>query len=126
MAHPHAHSQFKVFVGTSLDDISSKIQAFATGRKVAPKSIGVEYVPYNDRELGGYIVSLGYDDERVAGTSPKVKLKEVSLGKLSLSAPEAIEAALTNAASSEDPAPICHELYDTPDGDLVAVFLLHG
>jgi hypothetical protein len=113
--HPHAHEQFKVFVGTSVDDINVQIQAFSASG-ASPRSIGV------DHRGGRYLVSLGY--EKSPGAS-SVKLTSTNLGKLSLDAPEAIEAALSTASKAVENV-ICHELYSAPDGSLVAVFLSHG
>jgi hypothetical protein len=111
--HPHAHTQFKVFVGTTVEDINKQAQAFAADIGASPRSIGVEHIGSQ------YVVSLGYVR---TGTASTVKLTSVSLGKLSPSAPEAIEAALNNAAKGIDNL-ICHELYDAPDGEFIAVFL---
>ncbi len=111
--HPHAHTQFKVFTGTSVEDINKQAQAFPADIGASPRSIGVEHIG------GQYVVSLGYVR---TGTASTVKLTSVSLGKLSPSAPETIEAALNNAAKGIDNL-ICHELYDAPDGEFIAVFL---
>jgi hypothetical protein len=116
--HPNSHSQFKIFVGTSLDDINNQVQTFvsSTSAPVSPKSIGVE------RAEGQFLVSLGYD--KGAG-QPRIQLKSVALGRIPVTSPGAIEVALNKAAQGVENL-ICHELYEAVDGDLVAVFLTHG
>jgi len=117
MSTQQIHDKFKVFVGAvqsggSIDSVASAVDGFVRDARVAPKSIGVEYLE-GAKKL---VLSLGYRDDE----SPyEVKLETLSLGKLgSLDAADIgrLESAMT-AATAKVASIICHELFVTETGD---------
>lgn len=123
MALTQVHNKFKIFTGALAADktigpLADQISAFVTERKVAAKSIGVEYLE-SAKKL---IISLGYSE---GGDTYPVKVSTVSLGKiggLETGDVSRLEAAMTDACSTIDGI-ICHELYITDDGDFLVVFM---
>ncbi len=126
MALAQVHNKFKIFTGALAADktigpLAEQISAFVAERKVAAKSIGVEYLE-SAKKL---IITLGYRDDE--DTYP-VKVSTVSLGKiggLETGDVSRLEAAMSDACAAFDGI-ICHELYITDDGDFLVVFLSRG
>jgi hypothetical protein len=126
MALAQVHNKFKIFTGALADDktigpLAEQIAAFVAERKIAAKSIGVEYLE-SAKKL---IITLGYREDE--DTYP-VKVSTVSLGKiggLESGDVSRLEAAMSDACTAFDGI-ICHELYITDDGDFLVVFLSRG
>lgn len=118
------HSKFKVFAGELQPDhtigpLADEVAKFVSDSKIAPKSIGVEYVESAKR----LIITLGYrDDEEAYG----VNINCVSLGRIDAFGDDfsQLEAAMTEASSKQNNI-ICHELYVTDDHDLLMIFMTH-
>jgi hypothetical protein len=119
------HGKFKVFTGnlaadSTLGALGGEVEAWVRSAKVAPKSIGVEYLE-SSRNL---LLSVGYRDDE----SPyNVRLTAVEVGKLeSLDAAGLgkVEQAMA-AASAKVKNIICHELYVTETHTLLMVFMAH-
>src|SRR5450432_4596231 len=119
------HDKFKIFTGSlaannSLGALADEVAAFVKGKKVAAKSIGVEYLEASKK----VVLSLGYREGE--GSFP-IKITTASLGKvggLESGDTSRLEAAM-GAASGKISGIICHELYITADGDFLAVFMSH-
>ena len=126
MAIAQVHNKFKIFTGALAADktigpLAEQISAFVADRKVAAKSIGVEYLE-SAKKL---IITLGYSENE--DTYP-VKVSTVSLGKiggLETGDVSRLEAAMSDACTAFDGI-ICHELYITDEGDFLVVFLSRG
>jgi hypothetical protein len=119
-----SHSKFKVFIPE--DNLSEQeatrrlntmLTAWTKDGKVAPKSVGVEYLEASKR----LVLSIGYRDDEQGYA---VKLTTISLGKPNLF-PDAIETAMNKAAESLDADVICHEFFVTGEGEFVMVFMSH-
>src|SRR5262245_4264295 len=118
------HGKFKVFAGAldpdkSIGSLADDVAAFVREKKVAAKSIGIEYL----ESAGKLIVTLGYRDDEPAYP---ISLKCVSLGHVDTLAGDF--AALENAmmqASQKQKNIICHELYVTEDREFLMVFMTH-
>ncbi len=117
------HGKFKMFVG-DLDAekkpgaLTKEVESFVASAKVAPKSIGLEYLE-GDKKL---VLTLGYRDDE-AGYP--VSLKVTSLGKAASLGPSGLkklEKKLSDAAASTKGI-ICHELYVTEDKEFLVVFM---
>ena len=118
---PHTaqvHSKFKVFVGSALGGLLDQIDAFTKDSKVAPKSLGVEYLESKSQ----LVLSLGYRDDEPGYPA---KLTSKTLGTLNVENPAEIEAAM-EAAAVDVQNVICHEFYVTDKGEFVMVLLSHG
>jgi hypothetical protein len=120
------HHHFKIFSGTlgennSLGPLADEVASFVAGKKVAAKSIGVEYLEAAKR----LIITLGYrkDEEFYP-----VKLTGVGLGKVEDLATRAdfsqLERAISEASKKVERI-ICHELYITEDHEFLMVFMTH-
>ena len=126
MALAQVHNKFKIFTGALAADktigpLAEQISAFVAERKIAAKSIGVEYLE-SAKKL---IITLGYSENE--DTYP-VKVSTVSLGKiggLETGDVSRLEAAMSDACTAFDGI-ICHELYITDEGDFLVVFLSRG
>jgi hypothetical protein len=117
------HSKFKVFSGEvardgALSSITPQVESWVKSAKVAPKSIGVEYLEASHR----VILSVGYrDDEPGYG----VTLSTQKLGTLEGSdaaALQKVEKAMSEASARVQHV-ICHELYVTGQGELYMIFM---
>ncbi len=125
IAH-QVHEKFKLFSGKlegdgTLGTLANEVAAWARDAKVAPKSIGIEYVESADR----VIFSLGYRDDEPAYD---IAIKSVPVGKLAgFSADElgSLEKAMAGAAATSGKI-ICHELYVTAGSDLLMVLMSHA
>src|SRR5690242_18345889 len=104
------HDKFKLFSGKlegdgTLGALGREISAWAKEAKVAPKSIGIEYVESADR----VIFSLGYRNDEAPYA---VNISSVPVGKLSGFAEgdlAALERSMSEAAQKQGTL-ICHEL----------------
>jgi hypothetical protein len=117
------HAKFKVFSGQldpdrKIGPLAAEVAAFVRTAKVAPKSIGIEYLETAKR----VILSLGYRDDE---PGYQVELHCVSLGKTdALGDFSKLEQAMS-AASANLRNIICHELYVTEDHEFLMVFMTH-
>lgn len=118
------HDKFKVFIpeadiayDEAMRRLGNMVESWSREGKVAPKSVGVEYLEGPKR----LVLSVGYKDNEPAYP---VKLTSVSLGSLDLF-PDAIEAAMSKAAAGVQNV-ICHEFFVTGDGVFVMVLMSHG
>lgn len=122
------HNRFKVFSGAlepghRIDALAKKVAEFVASShgKVAPKSIGVEYLESAHR----LIVTLGYRDDE---PGYPIALHAVSLGRVDHLDGEdfsALEAKMTEAGARLQRV-ICHELFITEDHEFLMVFMTHG
>src|SRR5262249_55227538 len=74
------HGKFKVFSGKlasdqTLGSLGASVEGWVKAAKVAPKSIGVEYIEHS----GSLLLSIGYRDDEPAYP---VKLATVRIGKI--------------------------------------------
>jgi hypothetical protein len=118
------HGKFKVFAGelqadNTIGPLADEVAKFVSDAKIAPKSIGVEYVE-SARRL---IITLGYRDDE---EGYPVNINCVSLGKIDAFGEnfDSLEQAMTDASSQQSNI-ICHELYVTGDHDLLMIFMTH-
>lgn len=118
------HGKFKVFAGelqkdNTIGPLADEVAKFVSDAKIAPKSIGVEYVESAKR----LIITLGYRDDEDAYA---VNINCVSLGRIDAFGDDfgSLEAAMTEASSKQNNI-ICHELYVTDDHDLLMIFMTH-
>jgi hypothetical protein len=120
------HNRFKVFSGElepghRIDALAKKVTDFAASGKIAPKSIGVEYLESAHR----LIVTLGYRDDE---PGYPVALHAVSLGRVAHLEGEdfsELEAKMAEAGARLQSV-ICHELFITEDHEFLMVFMTHG
>lgn len=118
-----AHHKFKVFSGElgadhTMGQLATRVESWVRASRVAPKSIGIEYL----EAAGRLLLSIGYRDD---GAQYAVKLTTVHVGRVeALEAPDLtrIEEAM-GKASGELKDVICHELYVTDTNDLLMVFM---
>ena len=122
-AKGQVHSKFQLFrgklqKGNKITKLASEVEAWAKSAKVAPKSVGIEYLEGD----GKLVLSIGYRaDEAPYG----IKLTAVDLGrvkKLKKDELAALEKKMA-AASARVAQVICHELFVTDDHAFVMVFM---
>jgi len=118
------HNKFKIFTGVLQSDgsiglLADEISHYVSESKIAPKSIGIEYLESANR----LVVSLGYRDDE-AGYP--VTLHSVSLGKVDASGADlnALEQKMAQASAGL-PNIICHELYITDKQEMLMIFMTH-
>jgi hypothetical protein len=119
------HDKFKVFSGKlasdqTLGSLAASVEGWVKAAKVAPKSIGVEYIEHS----GALLLSIGYRDDEPAYA---IKLATVRIGKIEATDAAGlaqIESAMAKATEKLGNI-ICHELYVTDAGDLLMVFMTH-
>jgi hypothetical protein len=119
------HGRFKVFTGklaadNTLGVLATEIEDWVRTAKVAPKSIGVEYLESSKK----LILSVGYRDDEAPYN---ITLTSVQIGRLeALDAPglAKLEQAMTRASATVKNI-ICHELYVTESHELLMVFMAH-
>lgn len=117
MSTQQIHDKFKVFVGAvttsgGIDAVAAALESFVRDARIAPKSIGVEYLE-GAKKL---VVSLGYRDDEAPYA---VKLETLPLGKLgALDAADVtrLETEMASATARVQSI-ICHELFVTETGD---------
>jgi hypothetical protein len=117
------HAKFKVFSGPLGSDrtmgaLAGEVEAWVRSAKVAPKSIGVEFV----ESAGRLLLSIGYRDDE-AGYP--VKLSTVDIGRiesLDTGGLQKVEQGMA-AAGGKQKDVICHELYVTDKNELLMVFM---
>ncbi|HEX4418685.1 MAG TPA: hypothetical protein VH165_12330 [Kofleriaceae bacterium] len=119
------HTKFKLFTG-SLDSaghiggLADQIAAWAKTAKVAPKSIGIEFLE-KSKQL---ILSVGYRDDEPAYGIKLASVQVGPLGKLDAADLGKLETAMGEAAALTQQL-ICHELYVTDDDVLFVVTMAH-
>jgi hypothetical protein len=119
------HSKFKVFTGALAPDgtlgaLAKEVEAWVASAKVAPRSIGVEFV----EPVNCVFLSVGYRDDE---PPYPIKLQSVRIGKIEDVEPASVarlEAAMAGAGASVASV-ICHELYVTAECELLMVFMTH-
>ena len=115
------HAKFKVFTGAAntdaeVDAVIGRVEEFVRERRVAPKSIGVEYLESADR----LVFTLGYREDE---PPYEVRITRRSLGIVdSLDDLSGLEQRMASVASQLANV-ICHELFVTDDGEFVMVFM---
>jgi hypothetical protein len=120
------HTKFKLFAGEldaggNLGKIAAEVGAWAKSAKVAPKSIGIEFLERSHK----VILSVGYrDDEAPYGIELKSQ-KIAKLGSLDAANLATLEKAMGEAAT-KDKHVICHELYVTDSDDMFVVTMSHS
>ena len=120
------HTKFKLFAGEldssgTIGKIAGEVSAWAKGAKVAPKSIGIEFLERSHK----IILSVGYrDDEAPYGIELKSQ-KIAKIGSLDASNLASLEKAMGDAAA-KDKRVICHELYVTDNDDMFVVTMSHA
>jgi hypothetical protein len=119
------HHKFKAFSGQLAADgtigaIAGEVEAWALGARVAPKSIGVEFLEAAQR----LVLTIGYRDDEAPYA---VSLTCVGLGRfqtLDAAELERLQAAMGAAGARLDKV-LCHELYVTSSNDFMMVFMSH-
>lgn len=119
------HDRFKAFSGELgkdhlLGPLARQIEAFTKDGKIAPKSIGVEYLESAKR----VVLTLGYRDDE---PGYPVEVRSVSLGKIDGFDAESLhklEDAMS-AAATKIANVICHELYVTEEREFLMVLMVH-
>lgn len=117
------HGKFKLFVGPvgkdgALGTLGDQIVGFVKDARIAPKSIGVEYLE-SAKKL---VLSLGYRDDE---TPYEIKLHTASLGALgTLESNDVarLEGAMAKATAGSAGI-LCHELFVTESGDCHMVIM---
>ncbi|MDH5680328.1 MAG: hypothetical protein OEZ36_01980 [Spirochaetota bacterium] len=115
------HKKFKLFTKDfssqeSLKQLLKEIEKWVADEKVAPKSIGVEYLEKSKH----IVMSIGYQDDN----GYKVQLSSELVSKIDLNADYSqIEKSMAEAASKHENI-ICHELFITDSGDFHMVFMV--
>lgn len=120
MSESQVHSKFKVFVDDVDSDglsknVTSQVDSFCADKRVAPKSVGVEYLESGKK----LVLSIGYRDDE-PGYSCRLTTKP--LGRFESLNEEAIANAMSSAAESVKDV-ICHEFYVLDNGMFVMVLL---
>lgn len=120
------HTKFKLFAGTldaggTLGKIAGEVAAWAKSAKVAPKSIGIEFLEKSHK----VILSVGYRDDEAAYGIELKSTKIAKLGNLDAKNLASLEKAMGDAAA-KDKRVICHELYVTDTDDMFVVTMSHS
>jgi len=119
------HSKFKLFAGTldsdgSIGTLARQVASWVRGAKVAPKSIGIEYLESTRRVL----LTIGYRDDEPAYAVELTSVPVARLGALDEADLARVQKELEHTGSKLQRV-ICHELYVTEAGDLTMVFMTH-
>jgi len=110
------HDKFRVFMGSTISEVTDKVKAFTAGGSVAAKSIGIEYIEATNQ----FLLSLGYDPGQ-AGYA--VTISEAVAGELPHDDTAAeLCTALENAAAEAGDV-ICHELFVDAQSIVHMVFM---
>ena len=119
------HGKFKVFTGAlaadgTLGGLSGEVESWVRSAKVAPKSIGVEFI----ESFGTLLLSVGYRDDE---PGYPVKLSAVRIGAIESTDAAGLAVIERQMASAGGKVSniICHELYVTAQNDLLMVFMSH-
>ena len=120
------HDKFKLFTGSldasgNLGAITGEVAAWVKSAKVAPKSIGIEFVE-RDKKV---ILSVGYRDNEPAYGVTLASTKVGPVGKLDAAELTKLEKAMTEIAGKQKSV-ICHELYVNDANDLYIVTMAHA
>jgi len=125
MAHvtEQVHGKFKVFAGplaadSTIGPLADEVAAWVREAKVAPRSIGVEYVEQAKR----MILTVGYRDDEPGYDVALETVKIGTVGKLDSGDVSRLEAAMA-AATAKVSRVICHEIYVSDAQDFFMVFL---
>jgi hypothetical protein len=114
-----SHNKFKMFTaeyakGIGLDLLLRKVEKWVADNKVAPKSIGIEFL----EESKTLIMSIGYrQDEKY-----EISLTTALVGKLDINNLAGCEKEVEAAVSKLNTI-ICHELFVTDTGLLHMIFM---
>ena len=119
------HTKFKLFTGSldasgNIGALAGQVAAWAKDAKVAPKSIGVEFVEGTKQ----MILSVGYRDDEPGYGISLASSKIGKLGKLDAGELAQLEQAM-GAAAAKIKNVICHELYVTDTRDMFVVTMAH-
>lgn len=115
------HSKFKFFI---VDYTSGKLSAktkkeildFTNSGKIAPKSIGVEFIESNST----LAISIGFQEKKNTG---KYDISIKKIGKFTgVSDVPAVEKNMEKIASKIEGI-ICHEFFTTSDSEMFSIFL---
>ncbi len=114
------HDKFKVFTGTpgdgDLGPLAGQVEQFVREQRVAPKSIGVEFLE-RARKL---VLTVGYRDDE---PPYEVRLTSRSLGTVdSLDDLTGLERRMSEVAGELNGV-LCHELFVTDEDEFVMVFM---
>jgi hypothetical protein len=117
------HNKFKLFTakyagGAGMASLLLEIEKWVAASKVAPKSVGVEYLEGS----GQLLMSIGYRDDEAY----KIVLKSAQIGKLSGESDfPKLEASIEGFVAKLQNI-ICHELFVTDQSELNMIFMLKG
>jgi hypothetical protein len=119
------HGKFKMFAGEldsdgSIGHLAKEAAAWVRGAKVAPKSIGVEYLESEKR----VILTVGYRDDEPGYDVKLTSVPIARIGKLDSGDIARLEREMEKACGKLSRI-ICHELFVTEKGDLSMVFMTH-
>jgi hypothetical protein len=125
MIADQVHNKFKLFAGSldadgSITTLAGQASSWANGAKVAPKSIGVEYLESSKKIL----LTIGYRDDEAAYPIQLSNVPITRLGALDGADVSRVEGEMEKASARLRNI-ICHELYVTETGDLTMVFMTH-
>jgi hypothetical protein len=114
------HDRFKVFTGTpgdgSLGPLAGQVEQFVRENRVAPKSIGVEFI----ERVRKLVLTVGYRDDE---PGYEVRLTSRSLGKVDgLDDLSGLEQRMSQMAGELNGV-LCHELFVTDEDEFVMVFM---
>ena len=120
------HDKFKLFTGTldaggNIGKLAGEVAAWVASAKVAPKSIGVEFLEGNKH----LILSVGYRDDEAAYGITLASSKVGKVGKLDAADLAKLETDMGAAAAKQQHV-ICHELYVTDQNELFIVTMQHA
>ncbi len=120
------HESFKLFAGKldaagHIGDLAKQVTAWAASAKVAPKSIGIEFVEHSKQ----VILSVGYRSDEAGYGITLASSKIGKIDKLDQAELTKLEGALGKAAGAQQNV-ICHELYVTDANELYMVTMSHA
>jgi hypothetical protein len=113
------HNNFKMFTaqyakGIGLDQLLREIEGWVKTNKVAPKSIGIEFL----EDTKTLIMSIGYRNDE----QHEITLNTALIGKLDIDNLTKCEKDIEEAISGLKDI-ICHELFVTDEGLLHMIFM---
>ena len=115
MVKHQIHEDFKVFIGSSILELSKTVSDWVAQNKVAAKSLSVL------QESNKLVVVLGFSEGETA--------YPVSIESVVLELPEpntqGIEAGIEDAVDEVNGDVICHSLFTNANGEWEIAFLLH-